>query len=107
MQEDVLMSGIPDADKSEWANKEKLNGSTFASDSSEKKQPEEYPLKDGNHRMWKCENFSKMIRQARIEKAGELKLCFYCLTGKHVVKDCTYKTCGVEDWSERLHLLLH
>ena len=48
-----------------------------------------------------------MTCQARYEKAKELKLCFCCLAGKHVVKDCTYKACGVKGCSRRHHPLLH
>ena len=48
-----------------------------------------------------------MTCQARYEKAKELKLCFCCLAGKHVVKDCTYKACGVKGCNRRHHRLLH
>ena len=48
-----------------------------------------------------------MTCQGRYEKAKELKLCFCCLAGKHAVKDCTYKACGVEGCSRRHHQLLH
>ena len=48
-----------------------------------------------------------MICQARYEKAKELKLGFCCLAGKHVVKDCTYKACGVKGCSRWHHRLLH
>ena len=48
-----------------------------------------------------------MTCQAEYEKAKELKLCFCCLAGKHVVKDCTYKACGVKGCSRRHHRLLH
>ena len=48
-----------------------------------------------------------MTCQARYEKSKELKLCFCCLAGKHVVKDCTYKACGVKGCSRRHHRLLH
>ena len=64
-------------------------------------------MKDGKHPLWKCEKFLKMTCQARYEKAQELKLCFCCLAGKHVVKDCTYKACGVKGCNRRHHRLLH
>ena len=48
-----------------------------------------------------------MTCQARYEKAKGLKLCFCCLAGKHVVKDCTYKACGVKGCNKRHHRLLH
>ena len=93
VQEDVLMTGNPNADKSKWASKDKPKNSTFstfADDSADKKTCHDCPLKDGNHPLWKCEKFLKMTCQARCEKAKELKFCFCCLAGKHVVKDCTY-----------------
>ena len=64
-------------------------------------------MKDGTHPLWKCEKFLKMTCQARYEKAKVLKLCFCCLAGKHVVKDCTYKACGVKGCRRQLHRLLH
>ena len=45
--------------------------------------------------------------QTRYEKVKELKLCFCCLAGKHIVKDCTYKACGVKGCIRRHHRLLH
>ena len=81
--------------------------STFPSDNADKKVPQDCPLKDGKHPLWKCEKFLKMNCQARYEKAKELKLCFCCLAGKHIVKDCTYKACGVKGCIRRHHRLLH
>ena len=110
VQEDVLMTGNPNTDKSKWASKDKPKNptfSTFADDSADKKTGHDCPLKDGKHPLWKCEKFLKMTCQARYEKVKELKLCFCCLAGKHVVKDCTYKACGVKGCNRRHHRLLH
>ena len=110
VQEDVLMTGNPNADRSEWTGKDKPKSSTFstfADDSADKKTGYDCPLKDGKLPLWKCEKFLKMTCQARYEKAIELKLCFCYLAGKHVVKDCTYKACGVNGCSRRHHRLLH
>ena len=79
----------------------------FCWDSADKKTGHDCPSKDGKHPLWKCEKFLKMTCQARYEKAKELKLCFCCLAGKHVAKDCTYKVCGVKGCSRRHHRLLH
>ena len=103
VQEDILMTGNPNADKSKWTSKDKPKNSTFstfADDGADKKTGQEFPLKDGKHPSRKCEMFLKMTCQARHEKAKELKLCFCCLAGKHVVKDCTYNIQSV--WSQRL-----
>ena len=64
-------------------------------------------MKDGKHPLWKCEKFLTMTCQARYEKAKELEFCFFCLAGKHVVEDCTYKAGGVKGCSRRHHRLLH
>ena len=79
----------------------------FADDYSDKMIGQDCRLKYGKHPLWKCEKFLKMTCQARYEKAKELKLCFCCLAGKHVVKDCTYKACGVKGCNKRHHRLLH
>ena len=109
VQEDVLMTANPNADKSKGASKDKPKNSTFSTfaDDSADKKTRYCPLKDGKHPLWKCEKFLKMTCQARSEKTKELKLCFCCLAGKHVVKDCTYKACGVKGCSRRHHRLLH
>ena len=110
VQEDVLMTGNPNADKSKWTSKDKPKNSTFstfADDNSDKKTGQDCLLRDGKHPLWKCEKFLKMTCQARYEKFKELKLCFCCLAGKHVVKDCTYKACGVKGCNRRHHRLLH
>ena len=94
VQEDLLMLESPNVNKAKWENNSTF--STFASDNADKKVPQDCPLKDGKHPMWKCEKFLKLNCQERYEKAKELKICFCCLAGKHFVKDCTYKPCGVD-----------
>ena len=110
VQGDVLMTGNPNAGKSKCTSKDKPKNttfSTFADDSADKKTGQECPLKDGKHPLWKCEKFLMMTCQARYEKGKELKLCYCCLAGKHVVKDCTYKACGFKGCSRLNHQLLH
>ena len=110
MKQDVLMTGNSNADKSKWTRKDKPNHSTFstfADDSPNKKTGHDCPLKDGKRPLGKCEKFLKMTCQARYEKANELNFCFGCLARKHVVKDFTYKACGVKSSSRRHHRLLH
>ena len=110
VQEDVLMTGNPNADKSKWTSKDKPKNytfSTFADDNSDKKTGQDCLLKSGKHPLWKCEKFLKMTCQARYQKVKELKLCFCCLAGKHVVKDCTYKACGAKGCNRRHHRRLN
>ena len=50
VQEDVLMTGNPNADKSKWTSKDKPKNSTssnFADDNSDEKTGRDCPLKDG------------------------------------------------------------
>ena len=98
------MTGNPNADKSKRTRKDKPKDSTFSSfadDNSDKKTGQDSSMNDGKHSLWKCEKFLKMTCQARYEKVKELKLCFCCLDGKHVVKDCTYKACEVKGCNRR------
>ena len=79
VQEDVLMTGNPNADKSKWTSKDKLKNSTFstfAGDNSDKKTGQDCLLKDDRLPLWKCEKFLKMTCQERYEKAKELNFCF-------------------------------
>ena len=107
------MTSNPNADmvnQSKWVNKDKPKNSTFstfADDNTDKNTGQDCLLKDGQQPLWKCEKFLKMTCQARYEKAKEVKLCFCCSAGKHVVKDCTYKACGVEGCNRWHHRLLH
>ena len=110
VQDDVLMTGNPFADKSKLTSKDKPKNSTFstfAGDNCDKKTGQDCLMKDGNHPLWKCEKVLKITCQARYEKVRVLKLCYCCLAGKHVVEDCTYKACGVKGCSRRHHRLLH
>ena len=105
VQEDLLLSGSPNVDKAKWVNNSTF--STFASNNASLKAAQDCPLEDDKHPLLKCEKFLKMNCQERYEKAKELKLCFCCLAGKHIVKDCTYKPCGVRGCIKRHHRLLH
>ena len=81
VQEDVFMTGNPNADKLKWTRKDTPKNSTFstfADDKTDKKTGQDCLLKDGKHPLWKCEKFLKMNCQARYEKAKELKFYFLC-----------------------------
>ena len=70
VQEDVLMTGIPNADRAKWTGKDKPKNSTFSTfvdDSADKKTCHDCPLEDGGmtHLLWECEKFLKMTCQAR------------------------------------------
>ena len=92
VQEDVLMTGNLNADKSKWTSKDKPKNSTFstsADDNSDKKTGQDCLLSDGEHPLWKCEKFqddvSSAIRES--QRAETLLLLF-----------------GWETCSERLHI---
>ena len=94
------MTGNLNAHKPKWANKDKPKNSTFSTftdDKNDKKTGQDCPLKDCKHPLWKCEKFLKMKFQLRYEISMELKLCFCCLTGKHVVKDSHSKRVESKD----------
>ncbi len=65
------------------------------------------PLKDGKHKIWKCEQFKKLTIPERYEKVKQLKLCFSCLAGNHRIKDCKARACGVYGCQKRHNRLLH
>ena len=82
VQEDVLMTGNSNTDKSKWTSKDKPKKSpfsTFDDDSADQKTVHGCPMKNGKRPLRKCEKFLKMTCQARYEKAKELNLCFCCL----------------------------
>ena len=63
VQEDVLMTGNPNADKPKWTGEDKPKNSTFstfADDSADKKTCQDCQLKDGKQPLWNRENFLKM-----------------------------------------------
>ena len=52
MQEDVLMTNNPNADKPKWTGKDMPKNSTFST-FADKKTGQDCPLKDGKHPLWK------------------------------------------------------
>ena len=81
VQDELLLSSNPNADRAKSNYKEKAKGSTFATSTTNtagdnSKYQRECALKDGKHPIWKCEKFKKMNVEERGQKAKELKLCF-------------------------------
>ena len=101
VQEDVLMTGNPNADN-EMASKDEPKNSTFsifADDSADKKNGHDCPKKDGKHPLWKCEKFLKMTSSAIRETLLLLFDCEACGERLHI------KACG--GCNKRHHQLLH
>ena len=93
-----------------WAIKDKLKksiSSIFVSDKAGNKSFQDSQLKDGKHSLRKYEKSLKMDNKARYEKAKDLKLCFSCLSSKHVIEECTYKPFRVDGCHKRHYRLLH
>ena len=112
VQDELLLSSNPNADRAKSNYKEKAKGSTFATSttnttSDNSKYQRECALKDGKHPIWKCEKFKKMNVEERGQKAKELKLCFKCLSDAHQMRNCSGRLCDVNGCGKPHHRLLH
>ena len=112
VQDELLLSSNPNADRAKSNYKEKAKGSTFATSttntaSDNSKYQRECALKDGKHPIWKCEKFKKMNVEERGQKAKELKLCFKCLSDAHQMRKCSGRLCDVSRCGKPHHRLLH
>ena len=112
VQDELLMSLNPNADRAKTSYKEKAEGSTFATSATNtandnSKTQRECVLKDGQHPIWKCEKFKKMNVEERGQKAKELKLCFKCLSDAHQMRNCSGRLCDVNGCGKPHHRLLH
>ena len=112
VQDELLLSSNPNADRAKSNYKEKAKGSTFATSttntaSENSKYQRECALKDGKHPIWKCEKFKKMNVEERGQKAKELKLCFKCLSDAHQMRNCSGRLCDVNGCGKPHHRLLH
>ena len=70
VQDELLFSSNPNADRAKTSYKEKAGGSTFATSATNtandnSKTQRECVLKDGQHPIWKCEKFKKMNVEER------------------------------------------
>ena len=112
VQDELLMSLNPNADRAKTSYKEKAEGSTFATSATNtandnSKTQRDGVLKDGQHPIWKCEKFKKMNVEERGQKAKELKLCFKCLSDAHQMRNCSGRLCDVNGCGKPHHRLLH
>ena len=112
VQDELLLSSNPNADRAKSNYKENAKGSTFATSttntaSDNSKYQREWALKDGKHPIWKCEKFKKMNVEERGQKAKELKLCFKCLSDAHQMRNCSGRLCDVSGCGKPHHRLLH
>ena len=60
------------------------------------------------HEVLNCERFVTLQPEDRLQTAIRLKLCFVCLRGGHITRDCTSKTrCKTEDCGRMHATMLH
>ena len=102
VQDELLLSSNPNADRAKSSYKEKAKGSTFATSatntaSDNSKYQRKCALKDGKHPIWNCEKFKKMNVEEKGRKAKELKLCFNCLSDAHRMRNCSGRLCDVNE----------
>ena len=112
VQDELLLSLNPNADRAKSSYKKTIKGSTFATSATNtanenQKDQRECVLKDGKHPIWKCTKFKKMNVEERGQKAKELKLCFKCLADAHQMKNCSGRLCDVNGCGKPHHRLLH
>ena len=68
------------------------------------------PLCSAKHYLFKCPSFLKKSIKNRFTSVKQLKVCFHCLGGIHVVKDCTFRKdvlCQLDGCERYHHPLLH
>ena len=60
------------------------------------------------HRVWFCDIFKDRTVRQRWALAKEKQLCFRCLSGRHLGKDCPRtQVCGINGCKSKHHRLLH
>lgn len=60
------------------------------------------------HQVWACEDFKKLPVRSRWDIAKKNRLCFQCLGGKHLKRNCERRRlCSVDGCSRDHHRLLH
>ena len=111
VQDELLMSSNPNADRAKSSYKEKAEGSTFATSATNtakdiSKNQRECVFKDVNYPIWKSEKVKRMNVEERGQKAIELRLCFKCLSDAHQMRNCSGRLCDVNGCGKPHHRLL-
>ena len=66
------------------------------------------PKCDGKHKAESCTKIKELSAEERLDFAKEKRLCFSCLEGSHVSRNCQQKReCGIGDCKRKHHPLLH
>ena len=58
-------------------------------------QSDQYPLADGNYRVWNCPLFKNLNVIDRYMAARKQRLCYGCLGKGHAIKDGKINACGI------------
>ena len=64
--------------------------------------------KSKDHLLYQCEKFAEADLKTRLACVKQHELCFRCLAGKHLARDCKVRFfCNVNKCGKRHHKLLH
>ena len=99
---------VPDSS----ALESKGNINTIVENTSEKEKKKTQGLKcwlcRENHRLKDCKEFLSKSVKDRKRYINEQKLCWNCLSNKHIVKECKSKfSCSKDSCKKRHHTLIH
>ena len=65
-------------------------------------------LCSSNHFLWSCPKFRTMNQETKYKYIRDQRLCFNCLKGGHVQRDCqSQRKCTVSGCGRKHHFLLH
>ena len=65
-------------------------------------------LCSSNHFLWSCPKFRTMNQESKYKYIRDQRLCFNCLKGGHVQRDCqSQRKCAVSGCGRKHHFLLH
>lgn len=92
--------------KSLHMTKGKIERATRDSSNQSKSNSMKCALCGDEHSIRSCSSFLALSTQERVAKAGELKLCYNCLSGNHIKTSCLSKK-NCNECGARHHSLLH
>ena len=90
-------------------NKSKNQNGFFGNDSiSRRRADKQCIVCKQSHRLWSCSEFKDQDVSKRWELAKKYRLCFKCMNGNHMAKDCrSSRICGLDGCTETHNRLLH
>ena len=98
------------SEKKGYSYTEKVKTSKFAANEQNKStsaSTKQYPLKDGDPKIWSCVKVKQQGVYERFETLKKFRFCFGCLHS-HLMKDCKLdKDCCVNGFTKQHNKLLH